>query len=647
MSELKLRTISIRNWMTIRKAELEFPENGLVLVSGRNMASSGKMDSVGSGKTALGEALSRALVGVKGRYTNLGHYSTNSKGNMYVSVGADLAGKPLTVEIGHKCKELSANGEGIRFTHGDGGAVERGKPQETRDELTGILGVTPELAAWTVFIDGDKLRFNNQSERDAVNLLMTALRQPSWDDYQKQAGAIMNDAKARYEQAKGVHANTQQEIKDCEEALQQAIKDVREEAAAIAQEEKSIQAEAKKTQDSITTCEEAIQKLQERQKAIKKELKSLEEKSAADFASLEKERAGFNTKVSENQIKRTKLIESKAEIKANWQTQNSALTDMRSEPEKCPTCGKKWDKEHSADEIKAQEKKVAELKQKMDAKGAEVESVDKIIAGHQESLRGVDGRIRSLRTPAKNSVLSQEYEDNDAALNSRQADLTNLKLNLQALQQGPDRTELTRLQAVKAEREKASTEAKNALEDAAQGLVETEALVKVTSYWYEAFGPTGIPNMILGEAIKPLNEIARRISLLMTGGTINITYETSRELASGDTSAELVIKVDNKIGSKRAEGSSKGEAGLTNLIIAETLSEVGSVSNRVGFRWYDEILNSQDQTVRRSIMSYLRDLAKRLNILIFVVDHHQESASYADYVLVAEKTTEGTELYWA
>jgi energy-coupling factor transporter ATP-binding protein EcfA2 len=70
------------------------------------------------------------------------------------------------------------------------------------------------------------------------------------------------------------------------------------------------------------------------------------------------------------------------------------------------------------------------------------------------------------------------------------------------------------------------------------------------------------------------------------------------------------------------------------------------VSNRIGYRWYDEILNSQDQVVRRSILTYLKDLAHRLDILIFVVDHHHEAASYADYVLVAEKNEKGTEFFW-
>lgn len=646
MSDLKLRTVSIRNWMTIRKAELEFPEKGLVLVVGRNLASNGKMESVGSGKTALGEAISIALVGTKGRHKTLGHYGYNEKGNMHVKVGAELAGKPLVVEIGHKCKELSQSGEGIRYQHGDAAPVERGKPQETRDELTGIMGVTPDLAAWTVFIDGDKLRFNNQSERDAVNLLMTALRQPSWDVYQKRAGGVMNDAKAKLENARGVHANTQQEIADCKESLSQAIQDAKAEALNLAAQEKEFKAKAKTVQDSVTTHEEEITKLQARQKAIKKAMKEMEDKTASDYAALEKEKATHSTKVSQHQIKRTKLVEEKADLKAKWQALNSALSEMRSEPDKCPTCGKKWDKDHSADEVKTQEKAVAAAKDKMESKNGDIESVDNSIEDTQGTIREIESRVRALRTPARNSVLSQEYEHNDESISSRTASVTDLKLRLQTLQQGPDRSEAQRLQTIQVERKKALTEAEASLEDAVQGMVEAEALVKVASYWYEAFGPTGIPNMILGEAIKPLNEIAKRISLLMTGGTIAITYETSRELASGESSSELVIKVDNRLGSKRAAGSSKGEAGLTNLIIAETLSEVGSVSNRVGFRWYDEILNSQDQTVRRSIMSYLRDLANRLGILVFVVDHHQESASYADYVLIAEKNSDGTDLYW-
>lgn len=632
--------------MTIRKAELEFPEKGLVLVTGRNLSSNGAMESVGSGKTALGEALCVTLLDTKGRHASMGHYSFDELGDMHVKVGAELSGKPLTVEIGHKCPELSRSGEGIRYQYSDAEPVERGKPQETRDELTGVLGVTPSLAAWTVFIDGDKLRFNNQSERAAVNLLMTALRQPSWDSYQKRAGGVMNDAKVKLGQATGGHAGIQKKITDTRELIAQVTQEIKDEESRLKNEKDEIKSKAKKVKDSITTHEETIAKLQTRQKAIKKLLKDLEDQSAANFSALEKEKATHSTAVSTWRIKRTKLVEERAELKVKWQTANNVLEEMKSEPARCPTCDKPWDKKHSADELKAQAKLVSDSRKKYDDKSDSVETVDENIERENSAILEIENKIRAMRSPARSSVLSREYEQNDEDISDRTTAVTDLKLDLQTLQQGPDKTELQRLHTIRDERKKALTEAKDALEDAAQRLVEAEALVKVATYWYEAFGPCGIPNMILGETIRPLNDIAKRISLLMTGGTIAITYATKRELASGATSSELVIKVDNRLGSKRTAGSSKGESGLTNLVIAETLSEVGSVSNRIGFRWYDEVLNSQDQTIRRSIMSYLRNLANRLNILIFVVDHHPESSSYADYTLMAEKTGKVTELYW-
>jgi len=164
--------------------------------------------------------------------------------------------------------------------------------------------------------------------------------------------------------------------------------------------------------------------------------------------------------------------------------------------------------------------------------------------------------------------------------------------------------------------------------------------LKVLEYWNLAFSPYGIPNMVLRDAIAPLNKEARRVSAEMTGGTIEVRYSTVRELASGMEKAQLNIEVDNKLGDKDLSGSSKGEAGLTNFIIAETLSEVGQVSRRVGFRWYDEIVPHQDPKVCHSIYSYMKEIAERLGILVFLVDHNPVAANYADHVLIVEKKSE-------
>lgn len=636
--------------MTVRQAELEFPERGLVLVLGDNAASGGKLKSIGAGKTALGEAICRTLFGVGNCHSTLGHYSYKEKGNLFVDLSVDLLQKPLNVKMGFKCPEMSETGEALRYISGDlsGDPVERGKPDETRKELQSILGITPELAQWSVYIDGDQLRFNKQSERQAVNLLMSALRQPSWDVYQKRASYVLNDMKSRQDAAITTQQTSQDSVATTKQALAEAQADLEDEKRRVAEEEEHCEEQARQVQADIKTNTDNTAKLETRQKAIKKRLKELEDANAAEYHKLETEKASKQTKISEARIKRTSLIEERADYRSNLTTAQSALAEMKKEPENCPTCSKPWDKAHSADELKSQEKAVTKAKAAYEAFNPKIASVDKTIEELEDQIKGIEAKAEALRSTQEAADLSYEYEQNDDQISSYKAAETDLRLSLQKIQQGPDRTGITRKTAIAEERKTASKKAQASLEDAAQKLAEAETLVKVAQYWYDAYGPSGIPNMILSEAIEPLNSVAKRISLLMTGGTIEVNYATSRELARGGTSSELVINVKNKMGSSRFAGSSKGERGLINLITAETISEVGSVSNRIGFRWYDEILSNQDEVVRRSILTYLKDLANQLDIVIFVVDHHQETASYADYVLVAQKTAaEGTQYYWA
>src|SRR5271157_17735 len=221
MADTVLKSITLRNWTTVRQTTVEFPERGLVLVRGINAASRGKMASIGAGKTALGEALSRALFGFRGRYTMLGHYSAHGKGNSYVAVECLHKGKPLKVEMGFKCPELSATGEGLRFNY-DGADVQRDHILNTRDDLAKIVTVPPDLCAWTVHLDGDVLRFSDLSESKAVNLLMSALLQPRWDFYQKATNDKANELKRQIaNDGEGVE-NAKANVNELETELQTA-----------------------------------------------------------------------------------------------------------------------------------------------------------------------------------------------------------------------------------------------------------------------------------------------------------------------------------------------------------------------------------------------------------------------------------------
>jgi hypothetical protein len=183
--------------------------------------------------------------------------------------------------------------------------------------------------------------------------------------------------------------------------------------------------------------------------------------------------------------------------------------------------------------------------------------------------------------------------------------------------------------------------------DAAR-LAAAERTERVATYWARGFSPEGIPNLVLQQTVGPLNEAARLISEALSGGTIQVQFEASTELADGRRKPRLVTRVTNRFGARRLSGNSKGEAGLANLIIAETQTQVGRVTHRVGYRWFDEVVNTQDPSVRRSFYSYLRRQAHERRLLIFVVDHHADAASFADRTLIAEKSSDGfTRYLWA
>lgn len=648
MADLKLKSIKIRNWMTIREADITFPEKGLILVLGSNLASEGKMESVGSGKTGLGEALAIALAGVKGRYSEFGYYAEDRGGkDMYVKVDTTLLSKPLVVEMGFKCAELSKTGEGLKFTYGDKPSVQRSDPTVTRRELQKTIRVTPELANWTVFVSGDRLNFEKMSQENSVNLLMSALAQPPWTEYFELAKTKLQAANKQValssQALESANLRAENAATDLAEAIEQH-KDAQEQYQRQLDEQAGRITELKKQNSGDRS---AISGAEKEMAKIKKQLALLEEQSAAQNHQWEIEKQNLRDDVAELDEKRLEAAEKRTVANNNFDKINEQLTRMKKVPKNCPTCNKVWDKAHSAEEIDKVESTLDAAEKACDVADTAYTEVDKKRRQINEQIGQIEQKMRTSGSVADVRHLGDLYLAQERLMRNLNISIQERLLKVAKLEEGVDKSIVNKKSAVVEERTRAVEKIKEAITTAASDLALDEEIVKAVQYWYKAYGPTGIPNMILTNAVPMMNRVAQRISALMTGSTLEITYSTTRTLVGGETRPKLITKVNNRIGSKRSEGSSKGEGSLTNLIIAENLNEIGQVSNRIGFRWYDEITNGQDSVVRRSIFAYLKEVADRLGILVFVVEHHPEISSFADYVLVAEKTKEhGTRLFW-
>lgn len=633
---LRIKSCRLRNWLSVEEASLTFPDHGVVVVLGSNLAGRGKLESVGSGKSALGEALGRALLGIDGRFTTLGHYSRKEEGDTYVVVEAEVDGVPLKVELGYKCHELSRTGEGLRFSVGNAAPIERAHARDTRSELTAAVGITPLVADWTVFLDGDRLKFNRLSQTEALDLLMQSLSQPAWQSYhelakkkQTQADSLTIAAVAKAESARSRLAQAESAV---------ALQEGRVKAAAEEYEKARSGYEQKKKAHDLKVGEisKRVAESKAEKKSIRAEIERVNSLPAED-PDISAEIARLNAE--------SKTI---AEFDAGWKrelaraqselaTAAHELSHMQSLPDACPTCKRAWDRKPSKEEIAAKKAQAAQLKVEQDEAKKQLEQCYHELGDISKKISQLR---RDLELPRKKLL-----EPLNAKLRQIEDDL---ELDEEAIvslgrvaPREPADTRASSQAVLESQREQVVV-AQKAVDEAALKAAEAERLKLLAKYWVTAFSPAGLPNMALRTVIPPLNEASKTIGNTMTGGVLSVTFEGSTELASGQAKPQLVTKVHNEFGASRMNGNSKGEAGLANLIIAETQAEVGQVAAKVGFRWFDEAVNSEDPVVRRNIYQYLKRQAAERHILIFVVDHNPEAVHFADHILIASKSPEGT-----
>lgn len=646
MADTKLKRITIRNWMKFRDTTIEFPEKGLVLVMGLNSASRGKLKSVGSGKTGFGEAICRTLLGSTGRFENLRKFSRDKKGDTYVKVEAEHRGTPLIAETGYKCKEISKSGEGLRFQYGDHAPKERSLMSETRSELAAILGVSPLLSEWTVLVDGERLKFNEMSQENSVNLVMSALAQPPWTHLFERTKKIVNSFKVTVDNEEGNHTralHSQEACKDDLTEAEEAYDTVKVDYDDRVKSQKSVVDRLKK---SVQTKTARVQPIKDEMAKLTKEIEKIENERAEENHKLEIARNEAVDAYEAERLKKDALIEKRAELKNVYESACGTMTEMEGCPKVCPTCEKPWDKGHAETEIQAQKQRVSTAKKNYDAAVKKVTEIDARIATLRQNKIEAQQKLDDLGAREDLTKLSDRYQALEEDLNELNDELHANELALSEANEKVSDAEVKAAEATLNERKRALEKADKAVKEFAAAVAENRAALAVVTYWSRAFGPTGIPNMVLSEAIGPLNEVSNAISSRMTGNTIKVGYSTTKELSSGKEKAQLVINVENELGSDDLEGNSKGERGLTNIIISETLSEVGHVSNRIGFRWYDEVIPNQDSVVAKSVLSYLRETAHRLGILIFLVEHNPVAENYADHILMVEKKTDDVVVSW-
>jgi DNA repair exonuclease SbcCD ATPase subunit len=387
--------------------------------------------------------------------------------------------------------------------------------------------------------------------------------------------------------------------------------------------------------------QDQIKERANKRKDIKAKIKKVEDELAEQNKALEiVEMRLRNEKAAISQEKKP-LSQLENQISSEHYRSDLDLKSLKLKPKECPTCKKPWDKGPSDSDIEKATNKVTQVLEKLSGIRAQIDEITTREDAKQDEIDEHQKKQRQLNVKDQVRGFSTELDTLDRLDAKAATECTALTVQVALLSKGPSNSGVVKAQGVLDSKQVSLVEYEGKLASVQSELEENQQLCKVVEYWSGAFNSSGIPNMVLSRSVDPLNQVSMALSHRMSGGTLGITYETTRELTNGADKNCLNIRVKNSRGASRVAGNSKGESGLTNLIVAETITEVGRVSSRIGFRWYDEVVNSQDPKVRKCILAYLKETAQRLGILIFVVDHHPEVSAYADHVLRATKSKEG------
>ncbi len=636
---LKLKSIQLRNWCKAAESRIDFPDKGFVFLRGINHVTS-EDSSNGSGKTALGEAINRTLLG-QSLCSSLVSYSRNRAGNTYVDISAEFRGQPLRVEMGYRCTEFSdCKGEGLRFTYAGQEPVERPLSSQTRSELTALLGVTPEVSLWTVFLDGDRLKFNRLAQSEALSLLMQALNQPPWEVFKERAERRRDVARDRHNTAQTKLAQLQSISTETEHLVGVAVENLKTVSGAWSAAVSKWEQDKLEHEQEVQKIAETITKASKERDELRREIKAVQNADAEKCGALELTLSQLGSERRQTERYLTGWAENVSSDRTSLRLAEQELLRLQ-EKKNCPTCRRPLTESVTADHLTEIQRRIEGLEKALEDSLKGKTKCDNCLTEIDEEISQKHQERESLRS-SKLAPLSFELETVEARLASADRQL---RAKERASPAPPNDTAVQSARTLLDERQRAAKTHASALGAAAEAVAQSERALSLAQYWVKGFSPEGIPNLVLRQTIGPLNDAARLVSASLSGNLVQVAFSAEAELASGTMKPKLVTEVQTKHGAAEFLRNSKGEASFANLIIAETQTHVGRILSRVGYRWFDEVANSLSGSARRTLYSGLRRQANDLGLLTFVVDHHDEASNCADHVLIAEKSTDGVTSY--
>lgn len=677
---MKLKTITIQNFLSIKHVTLELDNQGLVLLKGKNLDAPG-LNNNGAGKSSVLEAIvyaiyGRTIRGLKGdsvihripkknmkifldledddgaayRIARYRKHSVNKNKSFIYRNGTDITPKSEADVNSYIADLLQA--DYLTFTSSILYSAESFKfTSATDSEMKATFEKMLGLDVYKKCQEIAKNRLRTvAADLDVTNTNLYALGSKIVD-LDKQIAELTQD-KNEYvdKQNKKI-----EELKKKYEHLNAEIVDYRNQAESW---EKKKESDAQKEKEAEGNLKELNQKL-----------KSVEEKRLAvqatedDISSLERTIKKHKYNIKEQ----TDIVENNTNKVDKRNNKIKGLMEQKETLDKgvgmpCPTCGQPMTAESLEPAKKELDEQILECKQlivtfqnRIKEAKTNIKNSEEIIKECEEESLDLQHAIKELKAEIDESkeLIQAQSETEELVYKYHKnatADAEKIKMLHKYIKDSQEGMLAIQKDIKEAEEEKNPYDkmidkCQSDKRSCQKNIDALTAKVKdkveereILEFWAQAYSNTGIKSYILDDITPFLNKCVNKYLRTLTDGHIEAKFVTQQTLKSGEKREKFGIEIINADGGHEYSANSGGEKKRVDLAVNLALQDLlaSRSSKRMNIAIFDEIFDALDSEGIEKVADLLQELSAEKSS-IFVVSHNEQLQNYFENTITVVK----------
>ncbi len=260
------------------------------------------------------------------------------------------------------------------------------------------------------------------------------------------------------------------------------------------------------------------------------------------------------------------------------------------------------------------------------------EAMQSLQAGYTDDKMRLEIELKELKEEQKHIEESnRKVEEIQQAIDSLKAESE--KLNTQLDMESKREYDETQINSYKNKRVTLQAQLTNLL-DKRQELI---ILKDKYEFWKDAYSPSGIPSMLIDEAIPFMNKRIAEYLEKLTNGRYVVSFDTLAATKAGEFRDKIAVNVLDTF--TRANSRVQLSGGQTRIIDIATILTLGDLQSniqnmKINILVFDEIFDSLDDENIMQVSKVLNKL--KIGKSIYLISHRHEDQLEADEVLAMQ-----------